>query len=270
VSRRLHSRGAYASLANCTPCIGVCDLTFNVAGVLLQAALNGPFGKDTHPAMPVATEELVRDAAACVRAGAGAVHMHPRDVDGRESLEPPLIDAVVESVRAACGVPVGVSTGAWIEPDLDRRVAMIARWHQPDYASVNVSEGGSVRVMQALLQAGVGIEAGVWSVEDARRFAGSGLADRVTRVLVEPVDAGAAALATVEAIHAELDAGGVKAPRLQHGDGDATWILIEDAFRRGCDTRVGLEDTWRDPDGSVTAGNETLVRAADRYRLNAR
>ena len=119
--------------------------------------------------------------------------------------------------------------------------------------------------MRALLEAGVGIEAGVWSVEDAERLAASGLAGRITRVLVEPVEAGAGALTIVAAIHAALDAGGVTAPRLQHGDGDATWPLIEDAVRRGLDTRVGLEDTLHDPDGAITTGNPALIRAATRF-----
>jgi uncharacterized protein (DUF849 family) len=41
-----------------------------------------------------------------------------------------------------------------------------------------------------------------------------------------------------------------------------TWILIEDAVRRGLDTRVGLEDTLYLPDGSHAPGNAALVRAA--------
>jgi uncharacterized protein (DUF849 family) len=164
-------------------------------------------------------------------------------------------------VRAA-GVPVGVSTGAWIEPDLERRCALIGGWTAPDYASVNLSEEGAAQVMQALLDAGVGIEAGVWSAEDAERLAATGLASRVLRVLVEPVDAGGGALAVVDGIHHALDRAGVAAPRLQHGDGEATWILLRDAIRRGIDTRIGLEDTQHEPDGTRTAGNEALVRAA--------
>ena len=77
-----------------------------------------------------------------------------------------------------------------------------------------------------------------------------------------PVGAGEGALEIVAAIHAALDAGGVTAGRLQHGDGDATWPLIEDAVRRRLDTRVGLEDTLRDREGAVTTGNPALVRAA--------
>ncbi|HEY2261137.1 MAG TPA: 3-keto-5-aminohexanoate cleavage protein [Streptosporangiaceae bacterium] len=63
-------------------------------------------------------------------------------------------------------------------------------------------------------------------------------------------------------IHEILDRAGLRALRLQHGDGALTWILIEDAVRRGLDTRVGLEDTLYLPDGSRAPGNAALVRAA--------
>ena len=231
--------------------------------VLLQAALNGPFGKDLHPKLPVSVDELARDAAACVAAGAQAIHLHPRDADGAERLDAQVVNAVVAAVRDACGVPVGVSTGAWIEPDPGRRIELVAGWSAPDYASVNLSEEGAADTMRTLLDGGVGIEAGVWSVADAERLAATGLGDRVTRILVEPVDASAGdAVAVVDEIHAALERLGVGAPRLQHGDGAATWVLLRDAIRRGIDTRIGLEDTVDGPDGARAEGNEALVRAA--------
>jgi uncharacterized protein (DUF849 family) len=233
------------------------------AKLLLQATLNGDLTPAAHPAVPVTAQELARDAAACVAAGAGAVHLHPRGADGRETLDAAIVDAVVTLVREACGVPVGVSTGAWIEPDVDRRVALVGAWRAPDYASVNICEPGAARIMEALLAAGVGIEAGVWTVEDADRLAATGLAHEVTRVLVEPVEVPKAeAGALVDAIHQALDDHGITAPRLQHGDGEATWILVADAVRRGVETRIGLEDTLHEPDGRRTSGNEALVRAA--------
>jgi uncharacterized protein (DUF849 family) len=228
--------------------------------MLLQAALNGDRAPSDHPAVPVTPEQLAADAVACAAAGARAIHLHPRDEDGRERLDAWLVDAVVEQVRNEAGIPVGVSTGEWIEPDLERRIELVRAWRAPDYASVNLSEDGAERIMAALAEAGVGIEAGVWSVGDAERLAATGAA--VTRVLVEPVDAGAGAREVVDETHDALDRLGIDAPRLQHGDGDATWVLIEDAVRRGCDTRVGLEDTLHGPDGAVTAGKEALVRAA--------
>ncbi|MDQ6604001.1 MAG: 3-keto-5-aminohexanoate cleavage protein [Chloroflexota bacterium] len=230
---------------------------------MLQAALNGDFTKSEHPALPVSVQELARDAVACVAAGAGAIHLHPRDAAGHERLDAVVIDAVVQEVREACGVPVGVSTGAWIEPDLPRRLALVRAWRAPDYASVNLSEPGSLAIMETLLEIGVGIEAGVWTVEDAEHLGASGLGGRVTRILVEPVAvSAAAAVGLIADIHRALDRLGLTAPRLQHGDGDATWILLTDAIQRGIDTRIGLEDTLYEPNGERTAGNEALVRAA--------
>jgi uncharacterized protein (DUF849 family) len=202
--------------------------------------------------------------------GRGRGRLHPRDREGRERLDAAVVDAVVAGVRAA-GVAVGVSTGAWIEPDLERRVALVGAWTEPDYASVNLSEPGADRVMHALLDAGVGIEAGVWSVEDAERLAATGLAGRLVRVLIEPVEVGASdAVAVVSAIHDALDRLGIVAPRLQHGDGEATWVLLRDAIHRDLDTRIGLEDTQYEPDGTRTSGNAALVRAAARLLAQAR
>jgi uncharacterized protein (DUF849 family) len=43
---------------------------------------------------------------------------------------------------------------------------------------------------------------------------------------------------------------------------DWTWPLVEDAFRRGHDTRVGFEDSVLLPDGTRAASNAQLVEAA--------
>jgi uncharacterized protein (DUF849 family) len=231
--------------------------------VLLQATLNGDLTKSAHPAVPISTEELARDAAACVRAGARAFHIHPRDSEGRERLDAEIVNHAAMTVREACGVPVGVTTGAWIEPDVERRVELVRAWTAPDYTTVNLSEPGATDVMRALLDAGIGIEAGVWTVEDAERLAGSGLGAAVTRICVEPLEVPAIdAVAVVEDIHGALDRLGLTAPRLQHGDGEATWVLLSDAIRRGIATRIGLEDTIYEPNGERTEGNEALVRTA--------
>jgi ribonuclease BN (tRNA processing enzyme) len=89
------------------------------------------------------------------------------------------------------------------------------------------------------------------------------LGGQVTRILVEPVEVPADdAVEQIEDIHRALDKLGLPAPRLQHGDGEATWVLLTDAVQRGLDTRIGLEDTLYEPNGHRTAGNEALVRAA--------
>jgi uncharacterized protein (DUF849 family) len=232
--------------------------------VLLKACLNGARSADQHPALPITVDAMVADAAACVAAGAGAIHLHPRDADGRESLAPDIVDDTVRRVQAACGVPVGVATGAWVEPDPERRAALVGAWTAPGFASVNLSEPGAEAVMRALLDSGlVGIEAGVWSVADAERLAATGLAGALTRVLVEVIDVPReAAPGAARAIDAALERLGVTAPRLHHGEEEATWPVLEQAVALGRDTRVGLEDTLLLPDGSPAAGNAELVALA--------
>jgi uncharacterized protein (DUF849 family) len=234
---------------------------------VIQGALNGSKSAGDHPAVPVSIAGLVDDARACLDVGAGAFHVHPRDEWGRESLAPMVIDSTVAEIRSAVGVPVGVSTGAWIEPDLDRRLALIAGWTAPDYASVNLSEDGAEAVMALLLERGIGIEAGICSMADVAALAATGLADRVMRILIEvgeeqvgdDVDE---ALAGVDAIHRALDRIGRVTPRLQHGDGPVAWVVLDDAIRRGIDTRIGFEDTLWLPDGTPASSNMALVEAA--------
>ena len=87
---------------------------------------------------------LARDAAACVAAGARTIHLHPRDSEGQQTLEAGVVDEVVKKVRGACGVPVGTTTSAEIEPDPERRLGLVRAWREPDYASVNLSEAGAM------------------------------------------------------------------------------------------------------------------------------
>ena len=145
----------------------------------LQAAMGGDRTKAAHPATPVSVEELERDASACVAAGARAIHMHPRDPEGRQTLEAGAVDGAVARVRRACGVPVGMTTSAEIEPDPERRLRLVGAWREPDYTSVNLSEPGAPELIEVLVGMGVGVEAGVWTVEDAERLAASGLGARV-------------------------------------------------------------------------------------------
>jgi hypothetical protein len=70
------------------------------------------------------------------------------------------------------------------------------------------------------------------------------------------------AVAAADAILARLDAAGVRAPRLLHGEEEACWPLVAHAGRLGLPTRIGLEDTLVAPDGFPAADNAALVRAA--------
>jgi len=233
--------------------------------VLVKCCLNGPRGPEEHRAVPVDANAAAREAAAALGAGAGALHVHPRDGEGRESLEADAIAEWIAAIRlAAPGVPVGVSSGAWIEPDPDARARAIGGWRDPlpDFASINVGEDGAREVARACLRRGVAVEAGLWSAQDVARLATIELESPWLRLLVEGICEPAEQLARVSEIDDALDELGTSAARLYHGVGEATWDVIRQALARGRDVRVGLEDVLVLPDGSRAAGNGELVRAA--------
>ena len=236
----------------------------------LKVCLNGGRHRAEHPALPVSPTELAAAATGAVGAGAEAIHLHPRDAAGQESLQAADIGAAVAAVRRACpGVPVGVSTGLWIaRGDVRARRDLVARWTElpeagrPDFASVNVSEAGFGELSRVLHAAGIAVEAGVWSAADAQALAGTDLAG-VVRVLVEIIGGTATdAVPSADAVLRRLDELGVAVPRLLHGEEAACWPLVAHAGRLGLPARIGLEDTLVGPDGEAVAGNAGLVRLA--------
>jgi uncharacterized protein (DUF849 family) len=231
---------------------------------LILAALNGTRTWSDHLAIPMTASQQAREASAAVAAGADAIHTHVRNKDGAESLDSEAVAETVDAVRAACpGIPVGISTGAWIVPSLATRLAIIRSWVTvPDFASVNLHEAGATEVMRVLLDKGVGIEAGIWNAPAAITLLESGLVDHSLRILIEPAEASCRAHANLNQIEDVLS--GIARPRLLHGMGRCVWEFVELSARRGYDTRVGFEDTLRMPDGSLAASNAELVTAARR------
>lgn len=234
----------------------------------IKACLNGSRRRDEHPGVPISAEELATAAAGAVAAGAEALHLHPRDRVGAQSLHAGDVAAAITAVRRACpGVPVGVTTGLWINGgDVGQRLATVAGWvdlpaaARPDFASVNASEPGFAELVATLQRAGIAVEAGVWSTADVQVLAGGGAAGW-TRILVEIVDGSAdAAVAAADAILARLDELGVPGPRLLHGERATCWPLVAHAGRLGLPTRIGLEDTTVGPRGEPVADNTDLVR----------
>lgn len=241
----------------------------SVPRLLIQACLNGGTTRAEHQAVPLTPAELAAEARAAQLAGAHALHLHPRDQAGAQTLEPEHVLAAVAAVRAATGLPVGVTTGIWtVDGDVARRLSLVAGWSgqdRPDYASVNMNEPGTEDLASLLTSLGIDIEAGVWTAQDARLLAASTFGGGVLRVLIEPVDRNpAGAVATAAACASELARGGIVARQVHHGYGLATYDVLRAAAAMGADVRIGLEDTTVLPDGTTAPGNGALVAAAAR------
>ena len=231
--------------------------------MIVQACINGARPFDYHPALPLTVEAMARDSAACVAAGAAEIHLHARAADGRESLA--AVGETVRLVRRACpGTFVGVSTGAWIEGDQRRTRDLIAGWRVlPDYASVNLSEADAPAVIDLLHGMGVGVEAGLASTEDARRFVALEDCRRIFRILIEieeqDTSTGDETVAGIASVLSDAD---VARPILLHGFDATVWHFVELVRQRRWSTRVGLEDGCRRATGEVARDNAQLVTDA--------
>jgi uncharacterized protein (DUF849 family) len=223
----------------------------------VKACLNGGRSRDEHPAVPQTAAELAADAAAARAAGAFAVHVHPRDVRGAQTLDARTCDAAVAALRAAVpGMPIGLSTAEAIDRDPFARAAAIGHWRTPpDFVSVNVGELGWAGIFRAALHAGVGVEAGLASTADADELTRSPFFHRSLRVLVEVHGGVEEASGVAALVPAEV-------PQLWHGYGRRTWEVVAAGAAAGHDVRVGLEDVLVLPDGSAAQGNAELVASA--------
>ena len=240
-------------------------MTAAIRPILVQCPLNGGRTRDEHPAVPTTAAELAASAADAAAAGARSLHLHPRDADGAESLRPADVTACVRAVREACpGIPVGTTTNVWGVEHGPERLELVRSWEHaslPDFCSVNLEEVDAIALMELLLERNVGIEAGLWQRQDAERLLASGLAERCLRILVEPItEDPEEALAHVAEVEDAL--GDLPVAQLHHGDGPATWAVIERALPEGRDIRIGLEDTLTLPDGRPARDNADLVAAA--------
>ncbi len=230
----------------------------------LQAALNGD---RIHPAAPRTPAGIAEAARAAVNAGAQSVHVHAFDDAGRETLDGDACAKVLRAIRILCPeTPISLTTSATIVADKGERLSMVEAWEEmPDLVTANQGEPGILELCEVLLSRGVGIEAGLLSIDDAQAFVLSGLARRCRRVLIEPLDADpdAAILhaATMEEI---VVSAGITLDQVHHGYDLACWAVNRRALDRGHGIRTGLEDITLLPDGHEARDNADLVAAAAR------
>lgn len=232
----------------------------------LRACLNGSRTVGSHPTLPLTPTQLGEEGRKAIDAGAVALHIHPRNHEGNESLEAEVIGVALKELRKMCpGIPLEVSTAAWIEENVVRRLALVRQWHVlPDSAGVNFGESGAVELARTLLARGIGVEAGLFCADDAKLMVAAGVAQHCNHIQIEPILTTnvSDALAIAQSIEQILDDAGVTTPRLLHGKDATAWEMVEYAFSQGYATRIGLEDTLLLPDGRIARDNAELVQVA--------
>jgi uncharacterized protein (DUF849 family) len=230
--------------------------------VFLQAALNGD---RIHPAAPRSPKAIAEAARAAVDAGAHSVHVHVFDDAGRETLDGAACAKVLRAIRAVCPeTPISLTTSATIVEDPRERLRIVKAWEElPDLVTANQGEPGIVELCELLLSRGVGIEAGLLSIDDARAFVRSGLAGRCRRVLIEPLDEDPEVAVQHAAKMEEIVvSAGITLEQVHHGYNLGCWAVNRRGLDRGHGIRIGLEDITLLPDGKQAQDNADLVAAA--------
>lgn len=67
----------------------------------LEVALNGPWGRERQPKIPVRVADIVAEGVACAREGAAIVHVHAYDeASGRQRDDADIYARIIEGIRA--------------------------------------------------------------------------------------------------------------------------------------------------------------------------
>jgi 3-keto-5-aminohexanoate cleavage enzyme len=86
--------------------------------VIIEAAVTGNRSRSDNPHLPVLAEEIGRDAAACVEAGAAVIHIHSRDPVTEEPVPEDAgpYAAAIRAIRARCRPLIWPSTPSGEHP----------------------------------------------------------------------------------------------------------------------------------------------------------
>lgn len=195
-------------------------------------------------------------------------HIHCYDANGNESLDPEDVSSLMIAIRGISPeIRSGISSGDWIEPDLEKRLKHIREWNiTPDFVSVNMIEENAVEVARTLREKDILFEAGLNERKAAEIFTNSSLREGCCRILIEPEEEELSeALKTIDEIEKVLDFHQIRIRRLLHGFNAVAWDLLKEAKKRGYDCRIGLEDTLYLENGRKVTSNLELAEEALRF-----
>ncbi len=256
--------------------------------VIITAAVSGVLAnRNQCPAIPYTPAEYAEECRRCHEAGAAIVHLHAREDDGSPSFKAERYAEIADAVKAASPVLINFSTGA-IGIPMEERVAHITGY-KPHIGALNMGSltyakysakrkafvfdmvfanpyKDIVYLLEAMNSSGVKPELECF---DSGHVAGcEALVDM--GLLKPPLDfsfilgvtGGMKATARHLAFQAENAPAGSTWKVI--GISREQWRLVAAALSLGGDVRVGLEDNFYLPDGSMASSNGDLVARAAR------
>ncbi|MHB2267428.1 beta-keto acid cleavage family enzyme [Aliihoeflea sp. PC F10.4] len=229
--------------------------------------------KADHPRLPMSIDDIARDAAEALEAGAAMIHLHVRDAEGCHTLDVDLYREAVKAVRDAVGddLIVQVTTeavGLYAPPE---QIAVIDAL-QPESVSIALREilpeNGDERAVAALFErmekAGtlhqiILYEAG--ELSRVERLAARGILPdgplAILAVLGRYFEAGA----TDDEFDAFVSAGIARHQWMACAFGPREIEFMHRVAEAGGHARVGFENNLWLSDGSLAQSNAALVSA---------
>jgi 3-keto-5-aminohexanoate cleavage enzyme len=257
------------------------------ACIITAAIVGAETTRAQNPHLPITAEELGREAAACVRAGASVIHLHARDDKGNASQDTERFRAAIREIRKQTkdlgGVIIQTSTGGAVGMSVAERAGPLGCTgaDAPDMATLNV---GTINFGEDVF-----MNKAADTVEMAQRIRKHGAVPEIEIYDVGHVDILAKLLKDQQVappLHVQFVLGVPGAlsaseknlafllERLADLKVDCTWgvagigrmqlPMVEVAAQWGGNARVGLEDNIYLDKGVLAEGSAPLVaRAAD-------
>lgn len=258
------------------------------APVIVSAALTGVLADRRQcPAVPYTPVEIAEEARRVYEAGATVAHIHAREDDGTPTFRPEVFAAIKAEVKARCPIVINFSTGT-LDDDTTLQERVI-RESQPDVAALNMgtmnyakyserrkefvfdlifpnSFSKIIRLLRAMNEAGVHPELECFDAGHT-----NSIGPLLDMGLLKPPLEFSFILGVLGGLPVSVEALQLQAAQVPHGSiwqvigiGRIQWRMIGAALVLGGNIRVGLEDNFYLPDGTMAASNGALVERAVR------
>lgn len=229
-----------------------------------------------HPRLPMSPDEIATTAAACFAAGAGAIHLHVRDAEGRHILDADLYrraiaaiaavvpDMTVQVTTEAVGLYRPAEQMALVRDLRPRAISAAVREFVPD------ADGEAVAAdfYSWCVQHDIAVQHILYDADDVLRFAGL-----IRRGLVP--EAGLSVLYVLGRYSVDQDSSArdlrpfleaalslpVQPDWMVCAFGRGETEVLSAALAAGGKVRVGFENSLWNVDGSTAASNEDRVAA---------
>ncbi|EHR31972.1 hypothetical protein HMPREF9709_01785 [Helcococcus kunzii ATCC 51366] len=235
--------------------------------MLKKICLNGGLFPTQEVKVPITLKQYVKEIQFFINKGILNFHIHFRDSYGNESLDENIIYPQFRFLKDKFPM-INIGIGSPLQNGINSKLRedLISNWYnfKPDFISVNLSEKGSIDLINILKEKDIKIEYGIFSLKDAEIFTNNKLYINCYRVLLEIIDDNnnpkTSAKAIKEAnnlvnyfqqLYPDIEI-------ILHGENKYDWDIIKIAIEKNINYRIGLEDTTIDNKGRILESNIEL------------